>query len=244
MAQRPLIDFIRRPDSMDHNAVSQLKEQIEEYPYLHVARILLLQALHRQHSPLYDKELRGNAVMVPCRKSIFHFTEESNYKVKAERKRYAASVQREQESQSTDQLIDDFLGALPVQQPTSGVPVDATKDYIAYMLQNEQEEQQTDIAPMNGDGVVERFLEQEDGRIQLNQQPPKKEETKPAEAEREKEGKEIFTEIMASIYIKQGKYESALKIIRQLSLKYPKKNRYFADQIRFLEKLVLNDKNK
>lgn len=97
---------------------------------------------------------------------------------------------------------------------------------------------------MNGDGVVERFLEQEDGRIQLNQQPPKKEETKPAEADREKEGKEIFTEIMASIYIKQGKYESALKIIRQLSLKYPKKNRYFADQIRFLEKLVLNDKNK
>ena len=244
MAQRPLIDFIRRPDSMDHNAVSQHKEQIEEYPYLHVARILLLQALHRQHSPLYDKELRGNAVMVPCRKSIFHLTEESNYKVKAERKRYAASVQREQESQSTDQLIDDFLGALPVQQPTSGVPVDATKDYIAYMLQNEQEEQQTDIASMNGDGVVERFLEQEDGRIQLNQQPPKKEETKPAEAEREKEGKEIFTEIMASIYIKQGKYESALKIIRQLSLKYPKKNRYFADQIRFLEKLVLNDKNK
>lgn len=244
MAQRPLIDFIRRPDSMDHNAVSQLKEQIEEYPYLHVARILLLQALHRQHSPLYDKELRGNAVMVPCRKSIFHLTEESNYKVKAERKRYAASVQREQESQSTDQLIDDFLGALPVQQPTIGVPVDATKDYIAYMLQNEQEEQQTDIAPMNGDGVVERFLEQEDGRIQLNQQPPKKEETKVAEAEREKEGKEIFTEIMASIYIKQGKYESALKIIRQLSLKYPKKNRYFADQIRFLEKLVLNDKNK
>ena len=244
MAQRPLIDFIRRPDSMDHNAVSQLKEQIEEYPYLHVARILLLQALHRQHSPLYDKELRGNAVMVPCRKSIFHLTEESNYKVKAERKRYAASVQREQESQSTDQLIDDFLGALPVQQPTTGVPVDATKDYIAYMLQNEQEEQQTDIAPMNGDGVVERFLEHEDGRIQLNQQPPKKEETKPAEAEREKEGKEIFTEIMASIYIKQGKYESALKIIRQLSLKYPKKNRYFADQIRFLEKLVLNDKNK
>ena len=244
MAQRPLIDFIRRPDSMDHNAVSQLKEQIEEYPYLHVARILLLQALHRQHSPLYDKELRGNAVMVPCRKSIFHLNEESNYKVKAERKRYAASVQREQESQSTDQLIDDFLGALPVQQPTSGVPVDATKDYIAYMLQNEQEEQQADIAPMNGDGVVERFLEQEDGRIQLNQQPPKKEETKPAEAEREKEGKEIFTEIMASIYIKQGKYESALKIIRQLSLKYPKKNRYFADQIRFLEKLVLNDKNK
>jgi len=35
-----------------------------------------------------------------------------------------------------------------------------------------------------------------------------------------------------------------VKIIRQLSLKYPKKNRYFADQIRFLEKLIINNNKK
>ncbi|MBO7472247.1 MAG: hypothetical protein J6T78_10380, partial [Bacteroidaceae bacterium] len=58
------------------------------------------------------------------------------------------------------------------------------------------------------------------------------------------ENNEILTEIMAGIYIKQGKYENAVKIIRQLSLKYPKKNRYFADQIRFLEKLIINNKHK
>ena len=58
------------------------------------------------------------------------------------------------------------------------------------------------------------------------------------------EENEILTEIMAGIYIKQGKYENAVKIIRQLSLKYPKKNRYFADQIRFLEKLIINNKHK
>ncbi|MGN0233155.1 MAG: hypothetical protein ACI4B5_01880 [Bacteroidaceae bacterium] len=244
MAQRPLIDFIRRPDSMNQNAVSQLKEQIEEYPYLHVARILLLQALHKQHSPLYDQELRRNAVMVPCRNSIFHLTEEANYKVKAERKRYGGTSQWDAAPQSTVQLIDNFLGALPVQLPASGVPVDATKDYITYMLQNEQGEDHADMAPMNGDGVVERFLEQEDGRIVLDEQVSQNDRTKPGNPENETEGKEIFTEIMASIYIKQGKYESALKIIRQLSLKYPKKNRYFADQIRFLEKLVLNERNK
>lgn len=244
MAQRPIIDFIRRPDSLDRNAVRQLQELIEEYPYMHAARILLLQALHKQHSPLYDQELRRNAVMVPCRKSIFHLTEEASYKVKAEKKRYGVGMQEDQLPQSADQLIDNFLGTLPVQEPSAGVPVDATKDYIAYMLQNEQDEEQADVALMNGDGVVERFLEQEDGRIVLNDSTVRKEESKSTNDENEAEGKEIFTEIMASIYIKQGKYESALKIIRQLSLKYPKKNRYFADQIRFLEKLVLNEKNK
>lgn len=245
MAQKPLIDFIRRPDSMDQQAVTQLQEQIEEYPYFHAARILLLQALHKQHSSLYDQELRRNAAMVPCRSSIFRLTEEAHFKAKEERKRYGGALPADGQTQSTDQLIDNFLGSLPpAQEPSHGVPVDATKDYIAYMLQTEQDEERTDDAPMNGGGVVERFLEQSDGRITLSDTPAESPAPTADNQEGQTEGKEIFTEIMAGIYIKQGKYESALKIIRQLSLKYPKKNRYFADQIRFLEKLVLNDKNK
>lgn len=245
MPQRPLIDFIRRPDSIDQHAIEQLADQVGEYPYFHAARILLLQALHRQHSPLYDQELRRNAVMVPSRASIFHLTEEAHYKVREERKRYDGSLPGESRHSSTDQLIDNFLGSLPPsQEPTPGLPVDATKDYISYMLQTEQDEEHTDSTPMNGGGVVERFLEQGDGRISLTSEPAPAADTKAEKAEQKGEEKEIFTEIMAGIYIKQGKYEKAVKIIRQLSLKYPKKNRYFADQIRFLEKLIVNDKNK
>ena len=48
------------------------------------------------------------------------------------------------------------------------------------------------------------------------------------------------TESMARIYIKQSRYEQALQIIRKLHLKNPKKNTYFADQIKFLEKLITN----
>ena len=55
----------------------------------------------------------------------------------------------------------------------------------------------------------------------------------------------FFTETLSRIYIKQKKYEKAYKIIQQLSLNYPEKNSYFADQIRFLEKLIINtSKNK
>jgi hypothetical protein len=53
-----------------------------------------------------------------------------------------------------------------------------------------------------------------------------------------------FTETLAKIYIKQRKYSRALEIIRSLYLKYPEKNIYFADQIRFLEKLVINNNSK
>lgn len=60
----------------------------------------------------------------------------------------------------------------------------------------------------------------------------------------EREDDSYFTETLAKIYIKQHRYEKALEIIKKLSLNYPKKNAYFADQIRFLEKLIINANSK
>ncbi len=49
-----------------------------------------------------------------------------------------------------------------------------------------------------------------------------------------------FSESLAKIYIRQHKYDKALEIISNLNLKYPEKSCYFADQMRFLQKLILN----
>lgn len=54
---------------------------------------------------------------------------------------------------------------------------------------------------------------------------------------------ECLTETLAKIYIRQHKFSKALEIFKKLSLKYPKKSAYFADQIRFLEKLITNIKS-
>ena len=48
----------------------------------------------------------------------------------------------------------------------------------------------------------------------------------------------MLSESLAKIYIKQRKYSKALEIIKSISLKFPEKSIYFADQIRFLRKLV------
>jgi hypothetical protein len=51
----------------------------------------------------------------------------------------------------------------------------------------------------------------------------------------------MLSESLAKMYISRHKYSQALEIIKRLSLKYPEKSIYFADQIRFLTKLVLNE---
>ena len=51
----------------------------------------------------------------------------------------------------------------------------------------------------------------------------------------------MLSESLAKMYIARHKYSQALEIIERLNLKYPEKSIYFADQIRFLAKLVLNE---
>ncbi len=50
----------------------------------------------------------------------------------------------------------------------------------------------------------------------------------------------LLSESLAKIFIKQGLYERAFEIISNLSLKFPEKSIYFADQLRFLQKLIIN----
>lgn len=53
-----------------------------------------------------------------------------------------------------------------------------------------------------------------------------------------------LTESFAKIMIKNKNYQKALDIFRELNLKNLKKSIYFADQIRFIEKLILNENKK
>lgn len=52
----------------------------------------------------------------------------------------------------------------------------------------------------------------------------------------------LLSESLARIFIKRGRYERAYEIISGLNLKFPKKSAYFADQLRFLQKLIVNQR--
>ena len=96
---------------------------------------------------------------------------------------------------------------------------------------------------MKGQEWIDNFLEKsEEQPLIASMTEEEEDETEKNEPESEEES--YFTETLAKIYIKQHKYSRALEIIRSLYLKYPEKNVYFADQIRFLEKLIINNNSK
>ena len=242
--QRHLIDYIRRPEYLDLQAIAQLQELVIKYPYFHAARILLLRSLYQLHDPSFDSELRQTAILIPNRESLFYLFEEKKYQPQKDAPRSIAAKKRENETQDrTRNLIDDFLGSLPEEKPSKRIhPIEPTVDYLGYLMQTKEQKPQKD-STMNGGNLIDDFLNNENGRIVLKDE-SKEPLQKPKVMEENNSDNEIFTETLAQIYIKQGKFEQAIEIIKRLSLKYPKKNRYFADQIRFMEKIIINNKNK
>ena len=53
-----------------------------------------------------------------------------------------------------------------------------------------------------------------------------------------KENEDLATEALAKMYISQKYYAKAIATYQKLSLKYPEKNTYFADQIENVKKLM------
>ena len=72
---------------------------------------------------------------------------------------------------------------------------------------------------------------------------PDEAETQPMESESDEVHGDLTTGF-AKILIKNGNYTKALEIIREINLKNPEKSIYFADQIRFIKKLMLNEAKK
>ena len=215
--------------------VEDLAQEVQRHPYHQAAQMLYVQALHTRHSPLYGAARRQAAIVIPDRAALCALIES--------RREYddtdASSKPRKAGADRTDSLISNFLDTLPAEKPRHLTKADAATDYMAYLLQNEAEEERAATASpqMAGQSLIDNFIGQrQEGRMVL--QDRSEDEMLLPDAP---ENDEYFTETMAHIYIKQGKYEKAAKIIERLNAKYPGKNAYFADQMRFLRLLIKNN---
>lgn len=250
MAKR-ITEYIDTPKGGGISAQKQLRQLVARYPYYQAARILLLRTLFEAHDPTFGQELRRAALFVPSRKVLYQLIE-SKFAKPTPDSRVHHRISDEDIDDTKDRtysLIDNFLNTNLEPQPRKS-PVrhalDATNDYMGYLLQIEADmggDKSLEDAQLLGQPEIDDFLKQRPGKITI-QEHPEEELQKPEIETSAAEKGEIFTETLARIYIKQAKYDKALEIIQRLSLKYPKKNRYFADQIRYLEKLIVNNNNK
>lgn len=250
MTQQQLYEWITHPELLNRDTLYELQALLARYPYFQTVRLLYLKNLFLLHDVTFGEELRKAVLYVADREVLFYMIEGKRYELpsseKQERFKANAGLDR------TLSLIDTFLSSLPKKSMDMELPVDATADYTSFLLHNE--DSSSDSVPrMKGQNLIDNFIEKSAEEPLLTQigkkdlPPAKKEVTEEDEPDDKNEAIEdesYFTETLAKIYVKQKRYSKALEIIKKLNLKYPKKNAYFADQIRFLEELIINAKSK
>ena len=244
MTQQHLYEWIAHPELLKRDTLYELRTLLARYPYFQTVRLLYLKNLFLLHDITFGEELRRAALYIADRKVLF-------YLIEGERFTITPSEGKEKSSDllgldRTLSLIDAFLAGQPEeeQKDITQLPMDITTDYTSYLLTETEEAVPVEEIPsLKGQDLIDTFLENNSDEPLLSSQ-ERADEPEPEEKEPEPEDESYFTETLAKIYVKQQRYSKALEIIKKLNLKYPKKNAYFADQIRFLEKLIINTKSK
>jgi hypothetical protein len=243
MQLEEIIGLINAQIPFDNGTLSRLSGVIEEYPYFQAAHLLYTLNLQAEKDTRMLAEIRKTACYVGDRKKLFYLIEKDFLIL------LRSETEKEESraiSDSPFDLIDLFLAGKGAEMKNEfSIPVAdsqlASTDYMSYFFSKETQNQTLNVEPMRHQDAIDRFISEDEKsgvKIILKDKGTKGEELLP---DIDKEiGNRFFSETLAKIYLKQKKYTKALEIIIKLSLVYPEKNAYFADQIRFLEKLVIN----
>ena len=226
--------YILHPEKLNRDTLYELRLIVGKYPYFDVARLLMLKNLYLLHDIDFGKEMRKAAIHLKSRWPIFELM--AGYGTTPITDDAPADIPVDR----TMALIDAFLDTIPTDHLSLEAEGAAAVDYASAYLK-ERTEDNPSVPELRGQQLIDDFLAGDNEKISLNM-------SAPAESEKEEQpdnsGTEtsFFTETLANIYIKQGKYSKALEIIKRLYLEFPNKNRYFADQIRFLEIITKHTK--
>jgi len=217
--------YIKNPEKLDQKSLADLRDLLEKFPYFQSVRMVYLKNLYVLHDEEFLHELKRSVLFVADRRCLFYFIQEARFDFVSRPVKTGAKMEKEPSVDSTLSIIDDFLGDKP--GPEKKKQLRYVFDYAASLeednkeVENETKDSLPDFLPddsftlanKKSSSVSKHEIEQRviDSNAPLDDA--------------------SFTETLAEIYLKQGRYERAIEIIEKLSLKFPKKNAYFADRI-------------
>ena len=229
--------LINHPELLNRETLYELRSIVARYPYFQVARLMMLNNMYLLHEQDFGSELRRSVLYITDRRALCRLIE-------GYADRVILGDLEAAEMPTVDRtlsLIDAFLDTIPGECSGTLPVADAVGDYALRFLVEENTTKPLNSLESSNDDSVDRALELISYKqpIENNSFPDTPSEETIVDEESLDES--YFTETLAKIYIKQRKYSRALEIIRSLYLQFPEKNAYFADQIRFLEKLIINN---
>ncbi len=228
-------------------------EALKQYPYFTMPAILYLQRNPEIGSDERKSLLARIAISSSDRKNLYNLFGENA-------EAFASFYPEEEQAPkpSTNNTIDLFLNTFGSTsekelEVINNLIFNPTPDYADILAAEEQQSVPAiNESDNENDNLINKFIaksKEQEGhfpstiiKAETNEEVEETKSDNIGQAEITDDS--MFSESLAKIYIKQHKYSKALEIITNISLKFPEKSIYFADQIRFLRKLMLNEQIK
>ena len=200
--------IIENPCTMHKDESIYISNILENFPYFQTAHILYSKALQNTKSIRFKSQLKKAAIYSGDRNLLFDVI-----------------------SQQEDSNISKNTDIRNLKKEDKKAELHSFIDWI-YIVQTKKIVRSK---KQNPDEIINLFLENN---------PKIKNKTKQrffnaSENARKsiKENNDIITETLAKVYAKQEHFEKAILAYQKLSLKYPQKSSYFANQIKVIKKI-------
>ena len=200
--------IIENPCTMHKDESIYISNILEKFPYFQTAHILYSKALQNTKSIRFKSQLKKAAIYSGDRNLLFDII-----------------------SQQEDSNISKNTDIQKLKKEDKKAEFHSFLDWISIV----QTKKIVRSKKQNPDEIINIFLEKKP-KIKNN---TKQKFFNASENARKsiKENNDIFTETLAKVYAKQEHFEKAILAYQKLSLKYPQKSSYFADQIKVIKKL-------
>jgi len=213
------------PNKINADFLEKLDSVITTYPYFQSARVLYLKGLQNQESFKFNDTLKKTAAYVTDRSVLFDFIVA---------KKEATSVKDEVNIQTLHKDIgkpkeESIKTSLQIGKPFtfSASEKHSFNEWLQLSQFKPIERKNFKTPPLD---LIDKFI-QSKPKIK----PSKQKENPPILVNSIQENSNIMTETLAKVYLEQKKYEKAISAYKILSLKYPEKSGFFADQIKAIK---------
>ncbi|MEN8186935.1 MAG: hypothetical protein ABFR05_07380 [Bacteroidota bacterium] len=261
-----LIEFseiLQYPHQIENGKIDDLENITKEFPFFQAAQALYLNGLKKQKNYKYNDFLKRTAAYTTDRSILFEFITSKkidleNFISKEEQSEKQAdvtelienkvSLNKEIESNTLEQDQETEKG-LPINKPfqfqtndsfsfnewlklTSVKPIERSKPGEKSEEISVKESTLKEGIPKSNFALIDKFIA-DNPKIK----PAETIENSNFASQSITENSSLMTETLAHVYLAQKKYSKAITAFNILSLKYPEKSSFFANQIEEIKKI-------
>ncbi|MFZ4723865.1 MAG: hypothetical protein ACOYMD_00315 [Paludibacter sp.] len=217
MTQNEFIDLVKKPENVNANHVADLKWIVEQYPYFSASQILYSKSLQMADSIHFESHLKKMSIYNQNRRWFYYY-------IHPEKKLSNEPYRRIKNEKSAG----DYFDMMQIVESSGGDSKQSLKN-LAEKLKSAREM----VVNLPGKPIKRQIQNTENPDI-----PILTTDLKPVSDDYFSMIDNDISEDNAKKLIAEKKYADAIVILRQLNFSNPKKSVYFADQIRFLEKVI------